>query len=304
MKTLNILTLVLAIAFISVSASAQANDFDSKLTSCFDLANAKNYPKAIEDCTAAITLKPDDNRAYYYRGIAYLFTNTVASLDAATLDFKKCLTFKPNDSELHYLLGYVTASVINAKPERYEQGIKSYTEAIRLGTDKKTVYFQRGEAYRNAADILTNVLNYLITDSKVEKEANLDKGIEYYKLALADYQKSLEIHPTLDLALLKLGFCQLKTGHPDLAIPTLTKYIEKKPNDKLGYLYRANAYYSLKQFQPALNDADKALELNKTNFTGETEQKELADGITELKRVITYDMPKPTPTKRSTKKKP
>jgi tetratricopeptide (TPR) repeat protein len=281
MKNLNIL--ILAVAFLTGSALAQTDNFDSRLDSCLTLANAKNYPKAIESCTAAIALKPTDDRPYYFRGMVNYFTGTTNSFNDAALDFKKCIELNPKYAESYYMLGIVTASFRNAKVEKYDEGIKSFTEAIRLGTDNKDVYYQRGEAYRRAADTLTDFVNYVTSDNNAEKEANLKRGSEYFKLALADYQKSLEINPTLDSALLGLGICQSKTGLLDLAIATLTQYIEKKPDNKEAYEYRAGAYFGLKKYQLALNDAEIGLELNKTKYLSESEKKEFNDIMTALR---------------------
>lgn len=298
MKKLSIL--ILTVTFLAISASAQ--DFDAKLKECFTLTNQKNYPNAIEACSAAIKMKPGDNRPYYYRAMAYLFTKTVSSYENAAADFKKSLEFSPKDAELHYLLGYVIAALDEKETAEYELAIKSFTEAIKLNSDKNDIYYHRGEAYRKAAG---NLVNFLYNKDWKTPESQA-KSKNYLELAAADYQKSLGINPSLKSASLKLGMTQMSLERYDSAVATLSDYIKNNPNEKTAYENRCYSYYGLKKYQLALADADKALELNKTSAESQAKKDAFSEVVNLVKSEITKDMRKTsTPSKtpvKSTKK--
>lgn len=277
MKTL--IVIIFTVAFLSISVSAKPESFEDDLKNCAAFLDEKNFTQAIESCTKAIQAAPNDYRIYYYRGTAYFNLKTADGYEKAEADFKKCVSLNPKFDDGQYLLGFVIVIFDEKEVDEYELSIKSFTEAIKFNNDRKDIYYQRGEAYRKAADKLTNFLynnDWKTPESKAKAKI-------YFESAVADYQKSLEVNPALDAALLKSGMTQMALEQYETAIQTISKYIANKPNDKRAYENRCYSYFGLKKYDLALTDCDKALEINKSSSESETKKESFA-GIVKLVR--------------------
>ncbi len=71
--------------------------------------------------------------------------------------------------------------------------------------------------------------------------------------------------PAMDL-LLQRGETAMKDGHYNIAVEHLTALIDHAPDFEDGYNARAEAYYRLGMFGPAVQDIAKALTLNPYDF--------------------------------------
>lgn len=88
--------------------------------------NAINeYNEAIVDISQAIELNPNDARAYYSRGVAYLLSQN--NDDAAIADFDRAAELDPN---LFYV--YLTRSMLYLKIKDYPRAIADYSHVIEL----------------------------------------------------------------------------------------------------------------------------------------------------------------------------
>ena len=62
-------------------------------------------------------------------------------------------------------------------------------------------------------------------------------------------------------------------GQYERAIEDYKKAIELNPNDDVAYYYRGIAYYFLNQYERALKDFDKALKINPNNTFAKNNRK-------------------------------
>jgi tetratricopeptide (TPR) repeat protein len=92
---------------------------------------------------------------------------------------------------------------------------------------------------------------YLDRSRKFEQEKNT-------KEMFADFDRAIELSPDSQL-LTKRGYQYSKYKNFEKAIADFTKAIELSPENPMLYQYRADAYYSLNQFQNALTDYEKVL---------------------------------------------
>ena len=84
-----------------------------------------------------------------------------------------------------------------------------------------------------------------------------------YEKAIEQYEKVLEKDPKNGAALFNRGFVHLKKGDFDKAIEDYDLYLEKiDSNDAAAYNNRGIAYRRLKQYERAIHDYNKAIELN------------------------------------------
>jgi tetratricopeptide (TPR) repeat protein len=115
--------------------------------------------------------------------------------------------------------------------------------------------------------IISSVLIMLLVTGKTmgsEAKACLDRGNAYlnkgqYDLAMADFNKAIEIDPKFAKAYNNRGDAYEKKGQYDLAIADFTKAIEVDPKFAFGYAFRGFAYGHKGQYDQAIADYVRAI---------------------------------------------
>lgn len=203
----------------------------------------KEYDKAIEFLTKAITVKPSV-KLYLDRANAYAAQK---KYDLAVADYNKAIGFEPGNAEIYFKLGQMTTIV-----KKYDEAIADYTKAIGLNPKYAQAYTARGWIYYT--------------------QKNYDKSFE-------DASKAVEADPTeyggYNLRayshFLKNGYKQDEQYNADIAkaktlqMQNAVKKIENNPQDSQAYLERGHAYYANQQYDLAVADYAKALELEPKN---------------------------------------
>jgi tetratricopeptide (TPR) repeat protein len=97
--------------------------------------------------------------------------------------------------------------------------------------------------------------------------AYYNRGHAYYKddgydLAIADYDKAIELKPDDAISYYGRGLAYALKGGYDLAIADYDKAIELKPDDAVAYDGRGNAFYNKRDYDSAIADYNKAIQLN------------------------------------------
>ncbi len=109
------------------------------------LINDKHYDDAINYCTDALALDPNDSlgpknvKVYYYRSIAYLYkTNYTNALD----DLAHAIVSNPHDKDVIYQRG-----VVYQTTHQFLNAINDYTKYIQLDDARADAYSNRGLCY-------------------------------------------------------------------------------------------------------------------------------------------------------------
>jgi tetratricopeptide (TPR) repeat protein len=188
---------------------------------------------------AAGWLNPNNNIAYYYRGLAYFRHGVVndnkGDYDRAIADYTQALRLDPNDANAYYWRGYVYSNKGD-----YDLAIADYTQSLRLDPNDASVYYWRGSAYRNKED---------------------------YDQAIADYTQAIRIDPNYASAYYWRGSAYYSKRDYDRAIADYTQTLRLNPNDASAYNRRGNAYYSKRDYDRAIADYEAALRLDPNNAT-------------------------------------
>ena len=238
-----------------------ANNDESLAKQCKDFYDKDEYPKAIEACTEAIKLNGDNADLYHRRGLSYYVTPDKpktgldaltsfgsANKNAAIADLTKCTELAPTKPDCFYALGFVQLQTL--EKNRLDKAAKSFSEAIRLKSTDKNVYFLRAEAYRE----------YYSRDEFFDKK---DKQIRQRKeLAVADYTKDIELRPTSHDSQMGRGLVYLDLEKYDLSVADFTKALdllnasgEQNPDYRREILgNRARAYMNLGKNTEYCND--------------------------------------------------
>jgi tetratricopeptide (TPR) repeat protein len=193
------------------------------------LAQEMGYPDmAMGDFENAIQLDPQFGYAYYGRSWV---RGSKGDHAGALADAKKGMLLDPQNAGMYFRrIGAAYQGM-----GRLSEAIEAYNEAIRLNSDKDegTIY-NRGMCYSQMKE---------------------------FALALADFNRCLELDPDWAWAFSERGKVYLYMKQFDKAIADGSSAIKYKPNYFHGYLIRAYAYQELGDHKKARADFENAFKL-------------------------------------------
>ena len=204
----------------------------------------------LTDLDQLIAHFPKDYRPWLFRGLYYEFFTTFKEdyYPPAMQNFQKAALLNPSSPVPPYFIGqlYSKASFWTKKAWASDQG--------------------RDEQTRNAAEAYTKAIQL---DSKFlpayEQRASDYLNLKQYQQALRDYGTILTLDPENTTAFADRGLARLETGDNWGAIFDFGDAIRREKDDAsyLPNLYenRADAYVRLGQYNEAISDYSKAIEL-------------------------------------------
>ncbi len=103
-------------------------------------------------------------------------------------------------------------------------------------------------------------------DNKMIAKGNIEFGKKNFEEAIVYYKKALDINPNSWEAYYDIALCKGKLGNDTGAINAYTSAAKINPNDNVNiYINRGNHYITIKDYQGAIADFKKAIELNPSN---------------------------------------
>lgn len=210
------------IASLKKSANAPAlKDTNALLKRAWNYFTAENYDSALNDLNELIRIEPKPG-TYVLRAIIY---ERLKEYEKALADYNKAIELKPD-----YSSAYENRQLLLQKmnPRREIPNIRD----LRYQADE---FVEKGD-YKHAIKIYTEIL-------KVEPnypDALFHRGRTYllmkkYDLALADYEKLLELSPKYDSsAYNNRGLAHENLGNLDKALADYEKASELDPNNKIA----------------------------------------------------------------------
>jgi len=202
----------------------------------------RNFNKAIEDLTKAISYKSYDEDYYEQRGEIYY---VIGKYDEAIYDFRMAISLKsvenytyPSRSFLYLLCGRAYL-----KKGDYEEAISSFTKAINLFPDA-FYYEERGKAYYKIGEFRKAVEDF-IEAINLEENRRLLLNRNFYRW----FAKALYAEGSYETARL-----------------VLTAVIELKPDDAEYYNLRGMVYLQEGMYENAVEDFTKAITYGGWNF--------------------------------------
>ena len=215
---------------------------------------------AIADYDTAIRLKPDFAYAYQGRGIA---KNNLGQHFAAIADYDTAIRLKPDYANAYYNRG-------NAKARlgQHFSAISDYDTAIRLKPDLALAYLSRGWAKADLGQHVAAITDY---DTAIRlkpdyAKAYLNRGaakadLGQHVAAIADFDTAIRLKPDYAKAYLNRGIMKAKLGQHFAAISDYNTAIRLKPNDANAYINRGLAKYGLGRTWEAKRDFQTASKL-------------------------------------------
>ena len=219
---------------------------------------------------AAIKLNPKNFSAYVLKGF-WTFTLDINDINKAlilTSDTKTCAAL------------YAARAIPHWKKGDLNRALEDYNKAIQLDPKNSTYYKVRGDFYQNQlkdydkafADYATAIkLNPKDVDA-YKARGELYESQEKYLEAIKDYQTALKLAPEkLDFDYNKIGDIYKELKDYPRALEYYTKAINQESDPKYAfadtraaaYLNRAQIYMEQEDYDKAIADCDKGLELAK-----------------------------------------
>ena len=216
----------------------------------------KKYQEAVTDLNQFLLLINEDAESYRYRGLSYY---ELANYQNALMDLTKAILLNSKDAESYRYRG-VTHEIL----EKRSEAIADYKKAINLQAAYRDELQPKIDAIREQLALLRRQQG----DGK-KTEKNYEEAIKDYEAALK-YDAKLQEILQPEIAELKKLTSQdyrdqgnVKEGQKDYtgAIASYSKAIQFNALVAGIFIDRAFAYLQLKQYENALKDCNRGIEI-------------------------------------------
>ncbi len=227
------------------------------------------WNEALSDFSKVADSEKWKKDALYQRGVAYL---RLGKMDEMKVDLKKAAelgnTFAgktlANVGAISTAHEYVMMGRYHRDRAEDAESAKAFEKALELGIsdeeEKRTTLLDLGNAY-NFMRKYDESIKYFSDAIKSRPDANAHmlRGRAYYNAmkdadARKDYDKALELDPSLALAYRFRGELNITAKAYEDAMKDFTRSIELSPYDDVAFFYRAHTYIGLKKMDDAKSD--------------------------------------------------
>ncbi len=233
---------------------------------------AKNYNGALKLFDEALKLKPNWDLLYHNRGNCYA---GLENYELAIQNYTKAIELNPNESMIYTCRGFAYIGL-----GQYEQAIQNCDKAIQLNANNDVAYNNRGWGYtklykyeraiqdfNKALQINPNNAYYY------NGRGNAYNGLKQYQRAIQDFSKAIQINPDFGDAYVNRSWSYVNLDEKEqsrrdfvqgkrIEIKDYTREIEINQNNAVAYCNRGAAYFALGQYDLAIQDLNKSIQLN------------------------------------------
>lgn len=241
------------------------------------------YKLSVADYDKLIKLNPKSVDFWSNRGWAY---EKLGELDKALADYDKCIELNPNNEfakehrkevlveinkngnkEVKILMEQADSF---QKDKDYTRAAEYYTQVLSLNPNYQDAYFKRGLTYiyMKKYDLAVADYNKLLElNPTYYTSAYNNRGVAYknlkeYDKAVADFTRALEMDSTNKHATKNRGDCYREQKNYSQALEDYTQALSIDSNYQDAYFWRAWIYGELKNYEKALTDWNRLIELN------------------------------------------
>jgi tetratricopeptide (TPR) repeat protein len=236
---------------LNAALSTDPNVEKIHLQKCDVLYRLHRLGEAIDACSRAIVLDPNDVNAYNERGVAHAARGDAVNEVAAVVDLDHSIALDPNNA-----WSYSERCELKRELKRYRDAIPDCSRALALDPGNSRTWFTR---------------------------AMLDLRVADYRRAEDDFKSSLQQGPTDEYVYCGLAQAQNELGKLSAALANANLCLGKLPDSMSARLTRAKIYAKMGNVQQAIADARLALSIAHgfQDSKGTTEAQKL---LTELSR--------------------
>lgn len=185
------------------------------------------YSDSKNELTQLISIKPDFESAYYYRGLIYSYEG---SHFLAIKDFDKFIEMKPDTDYAYYARGYSKRELKN-----YIEAMMDFNKLIELKPNSFNGYFERARVKFELGDFIGNI---------------------------SDNSKAIELKPDFSMAYNNRGWTKFELKKYSEALTDLNKAIELDPTNWVAFDSRQETKFALNDLKGCFEDCNKTIELN------------------------------------------
>ena len=163
---------------------------------------------------------------------------------------------------------YLAKAKKNLEKEKYHEVISFCDKALKINNDLPEAYSFKGNALYNLGEYndAAESFSHAIEKEPNEAEHYYDRSWSYcnmdkYEDSIIDINKALEIEPKTSAFYYDRGRFEYWAERYKDAVISFTKGIELKPTEN-KYLFRANSYMALEEFDLALADFNSSIEID------------------------------------------
>ena len=226
-----------------------------------DNADMAEHDRKIAIMDAVIKLNPDDDDAYFTRGLSHFAKERD---DLAVEDVDTAIRLNPDHAG-----AYMFRGILLANQKQWNRVIADMTELIRLRPDDAMAYYRRGQAYGeqdNLDQAFADICEAIRLDPehadayRVRADCHRYRGD--YEKAIADFEAALQLDPRSASAHLGRGAAYRSKGDPDRAIADYDATLRLNPREPLAYRFRGDAHLGKANYEQAISDCCEALSLS------------------------------------------
>jgi tetratricopeptide (TPR) repeat protein len=220
----------------------------------------KEYDSAITCYSEIIRLNPRNILGYRNRANVYIAKK---DYERAISEYNQFLRIDSLNHSAHASRGF-----LNRVLKIYDAALLDYNNAIRLSPKSITYYSGRAYVYKLMGDTknaITDFDEYVKLYNKAAAypiRGNFYREIKKYDLAIADYNKAIELDPKYVYAYYARGGFYSISKQYDLALIDYNKAITLDPKNRLGFYGRAELQKEKGLYQAAISDFEKVFEIN------------------------------------------
>ncbi len=193
----------------------------------------KKYSQALEWYKKAIRKSPKSEGIYINMALAYYY---LKKYKTAINYFNHAIRINKNNDTAYFNKG-----LVYQRMHKYKNAIRSFTKAIRYNPTSAIAYFHRGLIF----------LEYL----------------KQYNRSIKDFTKVIKLNAFLKDIYYYRGLTYFLLKDCSRSIQDFTRHISlSKRNNEQTYTMRAKCYSSQMDFQNALKDIQKAIQINPENI--------------------------------------
>lgn len=226
-----------------------------------DNAGVAEHDRNIAVMDATIKLNPDDDSAYFTRGLSHF---AKGDEDLAITDLDDVLQLNPD-----HAAAYVLRGILMGNRKQWKRVISDMNELIRLRPGDSEAYCRRGMAY-GELDLLDQAIVDLCEAIRLDpdhSDAYRCRGdcLRYkgeYDQAIVDFDVALKLDPENAAAHLSRGASYRMKGDFNLAIADYDAALRLNPRDPLAHRFRGDAHVANRNYGQAISDCDMALNLS------------------------------------------
>ncbi len=246
-------------------------DEDALLEEARALSAKKKYTEAITVLDDIIELNPNNETAFFRRGLAYL---NLKNYEQAEEDFSMATVINPKLTTAH---GFLAESL--RRQGRSPDAIKCCDNALEIDPESSFLYYIKANAYIDiddldkaeetidkAIDLAPYDSDCYYTKGKILLETGrLDEAYDCFENSLECYGKTENPNNKITEILVKKANCEVNLDVYDLAVATCNKCLSKDSNNEGAFFQRGLAYMGLERYPEALKDLDSAIKCNSQN---------------------------------------